>query len=153
MKIKNIWKENKITVLFIGVVLLIIIIFFLMVFPLYTTRSGSNYGNRLDGIKKVAISDDLNNNIKKFFKDNDKIDKVNVKLKGRLYNIVINTKDGVDINEIVNITPDALTNFDEKQLKYYDIQIFITSNMNEESKTVVGYKSKNSESIIWTNNK
>lgn len=152
MNIKNIWKNNKITVLFVGVVLLIIIIFFLMIFPLYSTRSGSDYGNRLEGIEDVAIKDNVNDKIESYFKETEKVSKVKANLKGRLYNVTITVKEGIDINEIINITPDVLSNFNEDQLKYYDFQIFITSN-NEESKTVVGYKSKNSENIVWTNNK
>lgn len=153
MSIKKIWKENKIAVLFVSVILLIILVFFIMIFPLYSTRSGSDYGNRLDGIEEVAIKDDTNDEIESYFKDTDKVEKVSTNLKGRLYNIVITVSDGVDINEIINIAPDALSKFDEDQLKYYDFQIFITGKVGEETKTVVGYKSKNSESVIWTNNR
>ncbi len=153
MSIKKIWKENKIAVLFVGVILLIILVFFIMIFPLYSSRSGSDYGNRLDGIEEVAIKDDTNDAIESYFKDTGKVEKVSTNLKGKLYNIVVNVSEGVDINEVINLAPEALSNFDEDQLKYYDFQIFITAKVDEGTKTVVGYKSKNSENVIWTNNK
>lgn len=153
MNIKKIWKENKIVVLFVGVILLIILVFFLMIFPLYSTRSGSDYGNRLDGIEDVAINDSVNDDVESYFENTDKVKKVTTNLKGKLYNITITVKDGVDINEVIDLSPEFLSNFDDEQLKYYDFQIFITATIGEETKTVVGYKSKNSENLIWTNNK
>lgn len=153
MSIKKIWKENKIAVLFVGVILLIIVMFFLMIFPLYSTKSGSFYGNRLDGIKSVAIKDSINDEIESYFKDSDKVEKVKTNLKGRLYNIVLYAKEGIDINEIINMTPESLSNFDQEQLEYYDFQFFINSTAGEETKSVVGYKNKYSENIVWTNNK
>ena len=153
MNVKKLWKENKITILFVGIIILIILIFFLMIFPLYSTKSGSDYGNRLDGIKEVAINNETNEEVKSLFEDTEKVSKVKVNLKGKLYNITITVNDDVDVNEVANISNDVLSKFDEDQLKYYDFQIFITNNSEDNTKTVVGYKSKNSEGIVWTNNK
>ena len=57
---KKLWKENKIVILFAIVVTLILLVLFLMIYPLYSTRSGNEYGDRLEGIKEVAINDNVN---------------------------------------------------------------------------------------------
>lgn len=150
---KRLWKNNKIAILFISVIILMIAIFSLMVFPLYSSRSGSKYGNRLDGIKAVEIKDKLNKEIKDTVKQNDKVKKVSTTLKGKIYNILITTNDGVNPNDLTSVCNDVLGKFDEEQIKYYDIQFFITSKIEKETKVIVGYKNKDSENISWTNNK
>lgn len=150
---KKLWKNNKITILFVGVIILILVIFSLMVFPLYSSRSGSKYGNRLDGIKKVEIKDKLNNKIKDIFENNDKVKEINTVLKGKIYNVLITLNDGVNPSDLTGVCNEALGMFDENQIKYYDIQFFITSKLDEKTKVIVGYKNKDSENISWTNNK
>lgn len=152
-KIKKLWKENKITVLFVIVIILILLVLFLMVFPLYSKKSGSDYGNRLDGIKEVAIKDSVNNEIEEYFKSTGKTKSVSTNLKGKLYNINITVNEGIDVNEIADISNDSLSKFSEKQLKFYDIQIFIKTDNEENPRSIVGYKNKNTDTFIWTNNK
>lgn len=152
-KLRKIWKNNKITVLFSIVIILILVIGFLMIYPLYSSKSGSDYGNRLDGIEKVAIKNDITKNIKAYFNQDEQVEKININLKGKLYNIVIILKDEILVNEFADKIPEIFTNFDEEQLLFYDFQIFITGKLGEEEKTIIGYKNKKSESIIWSNNK
>lgn len=150
---KKLWKENKITILFAIVVILILLVLFIMIFPLYSTRSGSDYGDRLDGIKDVAIDDNVNSKIESYFESTEKVKSVKTNLKGKLYNIIITTNDDVSVNEIADISNEVISNFDEKQLKFYDIQIFISSTSDSETKSIVGYKNKNTDEFIWTNNR
>ena len=150
---KSLWKNNKIAILFCFVIIVMVTVLAILILPLYSSRSGSVYGNRLDGIKKVAIKDSTDNEIEKIYLGTEKVKKVKTDLKGKIYNILVYVNDGVDLNEFMNISNDVLTKFEEKQLKYYDIQFFIISNSEENKKTIVGYKNKDSEYISWTNNK
>jgi len=149
---KKFWKNNKIAILFAGVIILMIVIFSLMVFPLYSSRSGSKYGNRLDGIKEVEIKNKTKKEIEEIFKNNDNVKKITISLKGKIYNIVVTLNDGVNPSDFTDTCNEALGKFDEDQIKYYDIQFFVTSKL-EETKSIIGYKNKNSEYISWTNNK
>ena len=150
---KKLWKNNKIAILFGSVIILMIVIFSLMVFPLYSSRTGSVYGNRLSGIKKVQIKAKTTDEIKDIFKNNDNVKNVKTVLKGKIYNIVVTTNNDVNPSDLENVCNEALGKFNEEQLKYYDIQFFISSKIEEESKVIVGYKNKDSENISWTNNK
>ncbi len=149
---KKLWKNNKIAVLFTIVILVIIITVLLIVFPLYSTRSGSTYGNRLDGIEDVAISSNTDSKIEEIFTNTSKIDKIDIFLKGKIYNIFVYVKDEVNVNDLIPQCDEALKVLDEEQIKYYDIQFFI-KNSGENAKTIVGYKNKSSKGISWTNNK
>jgi len=150
---KKFWKNNKIAILFMSVIIIMIIILALLIFPLYSSRSGSVYGNRLDGIKDVAIAKGVSSNIKKSYEDTGKVEKVTTSLKGKIYNILVYVNDGVDLNEFIDFSSEILSNFAEEQLKYYDIQFFLISSSEGNEKTIVGYKNKDSESISWTNNR
>jgi len=150
---KKLWANNKIAILFIIVIIVMIVILALMIFPLYSSKSGSVYGKRLEGIEKVKIEKSVSNNIKKTYEETEKIEKITTDLKGKIYNILVYVKDGVDLNEFIDFSPSILSNFDEEQLKFYDIQFFLISNSEENKKTIVGYKNKDSESISWTNNR
>ncbi|MBE6153002.1 MAG: hypothetical protein E7166_02070 [Firmicutes bacterium] len=150
---KKLWKNNKITILFITVIIVMISVLAALVFPLYSSRGGSVYGKRLDGIKDVKIENSLSNNIKDAYKNTEKVKKVTTDLKGKIYNILVYVNDGVDLNEFVDFSNGILSNFEEEQLKFYDIQFFLISDSDENKKTIIGYKNKDSESISWTNNR
>ena len=150
---KKLWKNNKIAVLFISVIVLIILIFSLMVFPLYSSRSGSKYGNRLEGIEKIQIKTKTTNEIKEIFKNNDNVKEVNTILKGKIYNISVTLKDETNPSDLTGLCNEALGKLSEKQIKYYDVQFLISSKIGEDTKVIFGYKNKDSESISWTNNK
>lgn len=150
---KKFLKNNKIAIIFITVIIIIVSILAVMILPLYSSKSGSVYGTRLDGIDSVKIGKDVKTNIEKSYMDTEKIEKVTQDLKGKIYNILVHVKDGVDLNEFVDFSSGVLSNFDEKQLKYYDIQFFLISNSEESKKTIVGYKNKDAEAISWTNNR
>lgn len=150
---KKLWKNNKIAVLFTSVIIVMIIVFSAMIFPLYSSRSGSVYGTRLDGIENVEIDDKVPNEIEKVYKDTGKVEKVTTDLKGKIYNILVYVNEGVDLNEMLEISNSTLNSFSEEQLKFYDIQYFLISDKGETKKTVVGYKNKDSSGISWTNNR
>lgn len=150
---KKLWKNNKIAILFIGVIVLITLIFSLMVFPLYSSKSGSKYGNRLDGIKKIQIKTKTINKIKEIFNSNDKVKEVNTTLKGKIYNISVTLNDGINPGDLTNLCNEALGKFSEEQINYYDFQFLISSKIENDTKVIFGYKNKDSESISWTNNK
>ena len=102
-KLKRLWKNNKIAVLFVSVILLIIIILLLMILPLYSSRSGSVYGNRLDGIKDVAIEKTENEKIKEIFKNVESVNSVTIDLKGKILNIIVNVKEGNNVSDLINV--------------------------------------------------
>ena len=150
---KKLWKNNKIAVLFASVIIVMILVFSFMIFPLYSSRSGSVYGTRLNGIEEVEIDDKIPNEIEKIYKETGKVEKVTTDLKGKIYNILVYVNEGVDLNEMLEVSNSTLSSFSEEQLKFYDVQYFLISDKGETKKTVVGYKNKDSAGISWTNNR
>lgn len=108
------------------------------------------YGNRLDGIESVKISDDTISKLESELGALEEIEKVKYRLQGRLIYISLKVKDGVSTDTAREISTRILDYFDEEEKAYYDIQIIVSSvNKESEGYPFMGYKHKTEESIVW----
>lgn len=123
----NFVKKHKLTtfIIFIYIVAVIIAYF------LYKIFMGSNglpvYGDRLDGIDKVPITEEQMTNLKKkIMENNNVIDVREPHLSGRTYNITILVTDSMisgEAKKLADLVPASLT---DEQNNFYDVQVFIT---------------------------
>ena len=143
-------KKNKkkiVTVLIVLFVLLVIYSIFLMM----PNGAKSLYGDRLDGINDVKISqDDLNKVVKKIEKESG-IVKAKSNIKGRLINFEISLENDVATSITDTIEPIILKEFSKEEKEFYDFQIFIDGDLEEYP--IIGYKHKTADKFVWTNNK
>ncbi|MDD2489752.1 MAG: hypothetical protein PHY26_00645 [Bacilli bacterium] len=135
--------------LLIIIVLLIIlgILAYYLFFMLY--NDSSVYGNRLQGITKNEIKEDLKNDIINNLTKNDEIKEAHIDIKGKIVNIVTNMKENAELDEVKLTLESILNKFSEEQLNYYDLQFYITWEENEERIPCMGYKSKKNTFITW----
>lgn len=143
-------KKNKKVSIVIGIILIVIILFFLLKGWMFPDISKSLYGNRLEGIEDVPIEEKQVTELKNKIKDNSFVKNVDYRLQGRLVNVEVEVSKDADkekVKELANVLTETFTN---EQKKYYDLQIFISS--SDYSSNVIGYKHKSSESFAWTSN-
>lgn len=146
----NFIKKHKLLTIFLSLVLVFIILILLLLKQLLGGGSNNLYGNRLAGIDKVKITSEESKKIKTEISNEENVTKVTYRLKGRLINLVIEFKDETELDKAKEIGNKVLTYFDEKQLSYYDIQVFINSDKKESEKyPIIGYKHKIREAINW----
>lgn len=131
-------------------VVLLIIVLTIIYFVFYNTKS--NYGNRLEGINKVLIKEDLKNDLKSTLLSLSEVDKVNIDVKGKIINIIIIVNDDVNIDKAYQIADSTLIKFSDEILAFYDLQFFVNQKAEsiDHSFPIIGYKNKTSNSIIWT---
>lgn len=142
-------KNNKILV---TLILIAVIMFSTILIIIFSNLSSGNneYGNRLDGIEKYPITEEVINNIKSEISSLEKVESINYNLEGRLINFVIKVEDDLIVSEAKNYSEKILENFSDDIKSYYDIQILIDSNIDEsENYPIVGYKHKTSDSLVW----
>ncbi len=156
-KIKKIWNDNRIPCLFCLVLITVVVVFLSMILPMYA-KNGDKYGNRLVGIEDVKIDKDTEKDIQDMFTSNENVSDVIAFTKGKILNVLINLNDNVDVNTLVDPSASVVDALTSDQLKFYDIQIFITSKISNEDegdieKTIVGYKNSEADSFSWTNNR
>ena len=143
----NFIKRNKLLTVLIILVFLVIIFgvvaLKVLIFPNYAT---DKYGDRLNGIENVQLSDTKFDEIK----NTDTVEGFNVdkvELSGKIVNIYVNVTGDIDKGVSKENANKLLSNFNDEELKYYDIQIFIIG--ESEIYPMIGYKNKISEGLRW----
>lgn len=142
-------KKNKYTI--IAVVIFIIMVFFLyqakeLFFP---NEGKAIYGDRLVG--KVEIEAEVYKNVESKIKESDKVKSVSIRESGKLINISIVVQGDTSIEDAKKLTDNILEPFTDSQKGYYDYQVFISKEEEEENNfPIIAYKHHNSASFVWT---
>ena len=164
-KIRKLLK-NKTFILF----MILFIIFLICLFILrgvFFPGGGSNYGNRLEGIKKISFTKKDQNKVVDELKKNDKVKSAKMNIHGKIVNVIFDVKKDVSTGDSKKIAEESLKNFSKEVKEFYDIEYIITKTeekgketktTDEDGKTVteikkefpiMGYKNSNKNSIVW----
>ncbi len=153
-KIKNLWVENR--VLFI--LTLIVIVCFFVIFGVciscFFGSSKSSYGERLEGIKEVNITDDVKNNFLNSMKSDELINDVSFKVQGKIIYVTLNFKEGVTLVEAQSKALASLMNFEQKYQDFYDFHYTLKGEKSESNEgfLIMGAKNVNGSGLVWNNN-
>ena len=144
-------KQHKFTI-FVIFIFIIAVVGLFFGYNLFFSNGGKPaYGNRLEGIESVEITDENISKIKEELKKNDKVSEVNTNISGRTLNIIITVDDKMSLADAKSIGQKSYSSLNEKQINYYSIQIFI--NKKDETQNnfpIIGYKQRGTTKIVWT---
>ena len=146
-KIKKFVKKHINLFVLIGVVLLCFLGIGMIKYIFFPTETRAIYGNRLDGRKKVNITDEEINTIKDLYKDSSKETKV--RIQGRIIYIDINGNDDLSL-EVAKGFDKVLGVLSDDKKAYYDIQIIVRNDANQAQFPIIGYKQHTREAFNWT---
>ena len=109
----------------------------------------TKYGNRLDGIEKVPITSKKKEEIINFIKEDEKIEKVSIDIRGRIINIsIIATDKENTIDKMKEKCNEIITKFTDEEIAFYDFQIFIK---NEDANyNLIAYKNKKNKELSYS---
>ena len=152
-KIKEFYKRNRVysILMIVSLVCIVSILVGVIVYFIGQTTK-DKYGNRLDGIESVKISDTKKSEVINKIKENELVDNVDIDIKGKLIYVNITLKTGKHTDS-ESICQTSLEAFSEDEKKFYDIQ-YIVSNKDsnkEENFPVMGYIKAGNSVIKWTN--
>ncbi len=141
----------------IGIIALIVIILILLalfvIFFLMPMFNEDKYGDRLVELENVEIATKTKDEISKILTDTNLFSDSSVTINGRTVNISATANAGVAASGAKENAVKVLDAFSEEEKSLYDIQIFLTNNNPVEGEfPYIGYKSRNSETIVWSNN-
>ncbi len=126
-------KKHK-TLFMIGGLLLVLIIIMILIFGrMFIKTNSSVYGNRLKNIPK--ISEKENRKIATSLEENGEVDKVNIRIQGKIIYIDINYVKGTKLEkakEIANKIPEM---YEEKIIEKYDLGLFLIEEDDENDET------------------
>lgn len=152
-KFKEFYKRNRVysILMLVSLVCIISILVGVIVYFIGQTTK-DKYGNRLDGIENVQITDNKKSEVENKIKENELVNDVKINIKGKLIYVNITLKTGKH-SDSEAICQSSLENFSEDEKKFYDIQ-YIVSNEDkniEENFPVMGYIKAGNSIIKWTN--
>ena len=163
--LRKLLKNKK--AMFIIVLCVILLICLLIMRSVFFPGHGSNYGNRLDGIRKISFTDKDKNSIIDSIKKNDKVSDAKMNVHGKIINIIFNVNEDVSIDDAKAIAGASLEKFSDKVKGFYDIQFLVSKNdekgeevqiQNDDGTTsteirkqfpIMGYKNSNKDNIVW----
>ena len=152
---KKFIKEHYILVIIGFLVILFLVFIFIGFRKMYFTSNGDVYGNRLEGIEKVPIKDDVLDKAKKELLDSEKVENVTIRLQGKIVYFTIDYKEDVSIDQAKEIATKTLTEFTEEQKKFYDFSYFLTQSKVKDSDSypTMGNKHPKYATIAWLKNR
>ena len=139
---RNFIKNHKKQCLIGGIsilILFIIIITWLFVIPVF---SNNKYGDRLEGIEDHKISNSVINDIKSTIKENKMVSDVEYHNEGRILNFIITVSAEMNKEDAKKLSDILLEKISDKNKEYYDIQILIDTEEENDNYPIVGYKHK-----------
>lgn len=141
-------KHKKATIIcFILLVIFIALFLFLRIFMVDSKKD--KYGNRLDGIEKVQISDETISKMTQDINALEEVEKIEYRLQGRLIYLSLEVKAEVSKDTAKEIAAKTLNYFTDEEKAYYDIQIIITSLGENTDYPFIGYKHKTESVFVW----
>ena len=152
---KRILSENKVLlVLAIVIIVSIVVIAVSLVLYFYTGNGKDEYGDRLQGIEDVQISNDINDKVADLYAENTAFNEVVVNVKGKIIYINIDIKENLSLVDAQSLAIKSLDAFSDGEKSFYDIQIIITAKTTEEESEIyplMGYKNAKNSQVVWTN--
>lgn len=150
-KIKGFYQNNRIYCILMAISLfcLALIVAAFVVYFVEQTKNDT-YGNRLDGIENVQITDTHKEEIASFIKEKDKVESVVINIKGKIIYITTTLKDG-KTTDAESIAIKSLEKLTEDEKNFYDIN-FIFDKKDDATFPIMGYKKSNATIISWTKN-
>ena len=146
-------KKHKFWFIGLAVFLVLMILVFLGIKELvYPDESKNLYGERLDGIEEVTVTEEQNTKIKDTLLSTTGVKNVTYHLSGRILNYIISLEDDVAIDVAKTLANKVIEQLSDEQKNYFDIQIFLNAE-DKERYPLIGYKHKTSTNFLWSNRK
>ena len=150
MNVNNFIKNNKVTVVAFIICVIFVILVFAVKLTFFPNEGTAIYGDRLDGIEEVEITDKQQEDIIKSLEEKDEVKNADTDIKGRTLNVLITVNDDVELDSSKALTSSITENLEEDQTSYYDIQVFISKDNDDTRFPIIGYKHQNKDGFSWT---
>lgn len=141
-------NKYKLTIVMLVFISILVVLFLSFKSFLYPEDAKSVYGDRLEGMEDVLITEEKKNSIETKINASNIVIDGKVEIYGKIVNVIVSCNSKGTEAKVKDLFNDVLDEFSKAQLEYYDFQYFVS---NEELKyTMIGYKNKLSEIPVYT---
>lgn len=131
------------------VILVLIIIAVLGIF-IYRQMFEVGVSNRLEGIEKHNLTKKEIKLVKEKLNEIENVDYIDITTNYKIIKIFLVLKEDVEFDEVKEICNESIEKFSEKNLSFYDLEIFVESkNKKSEIYPKIGYKYKTNLEFVW----
>ena len=153
-KVKELWRNNKVLIL-LGVILLGCVVAIICVtISFFLGGDKSVYGNRLDEIKNVKITDDFQKDYLDKLKELEIVNNATMDIRGKVVYIIINFVGDTTLLDAESKAALSLQEFSDEILSHYDIMFTLICEKTENSDgfTILGARNATGSGLNWNNN-
>lgn len=153
-KLKELWGNNKVLIV-LGIILIICLIAIITVtFSFFLGGNKGVYGDRLNGIDKHPVTNNIKNEYKTSLESEKSVTKVSIDTKGKIIYIIINFASDTSLEDAKNLAASSIEKLNEDILSFYDIDFTLKCEKSENSEgfTILGAKNVAGSGLIWNNN-
>ena len=147
---KKFIKNNRLAVVTFIICAIFVIMIFAIKLTFFPDESKAKYGDRLDGIEKVEITSSQEDDLIKALNESEEVSDVSCNIEGRTLNVIITVNDEVELDSAKALSSVVIDNLKEKQVKFYDMQVFIEKNNDDVRFPIIGYKHQDKDAFSWT---
>lgn len=153
-KLKELWGNNKVLIV-LGIILIICLIAIITVtFSFFLGGNRGVYGDRLNGIDKHPVTNNIKSEYKTSLESEKSVTKVSIDTKGKIIYIIINFASDTSLEDAKNLAASSIEKLNEDILSFYDINFTLKCEKSENSEgfTILGAKNVGGSGLIWNNN-
>ncbi len=131
-------------------IIIVALIILILLILIYNNLFKSSSSSRFKDLDKYELTDSEVSDVKSTFDNLDNLNKVSVYIKSKIIRIYLVLNDDVELKKVEELADSSINKISEKNLKYFDVEIFIES-LNKESTVYpkIGYKHKSQTKFTW----
>ena len=142
---KIIKKYYKIILTFIIILVIVLLSLFI-----YKNLFKNNQSNRLEGVENYTLTKSEKNSIKEKLNEIESVDNIKINTNYKIIKIFLTLNESTEFEHLKNICNEAIQKISEKNLSYYDVEIFVDCNDKENNLyPKIGYKYKTNSEFVW----
>ena len=132
------------------VVSLVIITVLVLTILIYKNLFQDTVSERLESVDKYKVTKKEINIVKESLNELVDVSDIDIYTNYKIIKIFINLQEDIKFDDINEALDESINNFNEENLKFYDIEVFIDCE-DEESKIYpkIGYKHKTNSEFTW----
>ena len=132
------------------IIVLVVLIIGVLSLVIYNNLFKQGTSNRLEGIEDYKISNKEISKVEQKFKEIEDIESIDIYTNYKILKIMLVLNKETDFNIIKDISNQAVQEFTEKNLAFYDVELFVNCNLKEsEIYPKIGYKYKKNTEFAW----
>lgn len=143
-------RKNKFVIIAIGVFLILVVLVFQIATMFFPEEGTALYGNRLDGIEEVELSNSKLTKIESNLKSDGAVKEADVSVAGKIVEVIITVQDDTSVDTAKALNTKVLDSLSNKEKKFYDIQIFVKKDSEATDFPIIGYKHHAKDTFSWT---